>query len=91
MDCFQVGPGLPPKRPYRLMPDHSDTFKVVQRTAHFKAAFSMAVEQAIADIALTRRRSGRTDAARALAWVRVAGQTVTRLISDERRVDTGFS
>jgi hypothetical protein len=44
------------------MPDHSDTFKVVQRTTHFKAAFSMAVEQAIADIALTTRRSERKDA-----------------------------
>jgi hypothetical protein len=50
------------------MPDHSDTFKVVQRTTHFKAAFSMAVEQAIADIALTRRGSGSMAAAPALAW-----------------------
>jgi hypothetical protein len=40
------------------MPDHSDTFKVVQRTTHFKAAFSMAVERVIADIALTTRGRG---------------------------------
>jgi hypothetical protein len=40
------------------MPDHSDTFKVVQHTTHFKAAFSMAAERAIAAIALTTRRSG---------------------------------
>jgi len=37
------------------MPDHSDTFKVVQRATHFKAMFSMAVEHAIADIALTTK------------------------------------
>jgi hypothetical protein len=46
------------------MPDHSDTFKVVQRTTHFKAAFSMAVEQAIADIALTTGCSESMDTVR---------------------------
>jgi hypothetical protein len=35
------------------MPDHSDTFKVVQRSTQIKAAFSMAPARVIADIGLT--------------------------------------
>jgi hypothetical protein len=65
------------------MPDHSDTFKVVQRTTHFKAAFSMAVEHMIADIALTRQRYGSMNVAWAFGRVRAMGQTVTHPLWDE--------
>jgi hypothetical protein len=53
-DCFQVGPGLPPKWPYRQMPDHSDPFKLGECRAVFKPEFSMVPADAIAAIALTR-------------------------------------
>jgi hypothetical protein len=52
-DCFQVGPGLPPKWPYRRMPDDSDPFKLGECRAVFKAVFSMAGSRAIAAIGLT--------------------------------------
>lgn len=53
-----MGRGYRRSGPTGYMPDRSDTFKVVQRAKHFKAVFSMAVERAIADIALTRWGSG---------------------------------
>ena len=53
-DCSQEGPGLPPKWPYRLLPDRSGLLKVDEETPLFKIAFSMARTPAIADIALTR-------------------------------------
>ena len=53
-DCSQEGPGLPPKWPYRLLPDRSGLFKIDEEIPHFKITFSMARTPAIADIALTR-------------------------------------
>jgi hypothetical protein len=52
-DCFQLGPGLPPKWPYRRMPDHSDPSNLGEGRAGFKPIFSMARPAAIADIGLT--------------------------------------
>ena len=52
-DCSQEGPGLPPKWPYRLLPDRSGLLKVDEETPLFKIAFSMARTRAIADISLT--------------------------------------
>jgi hypothetical protein len=52
-DCFQEGPGLPPKRPYRLMPDCSDPSKLGQGGLGFKPLFSMTGDLAIGAIVLT--------------------------------------
>jgi hypothetical protein len=38
-DCFQVGPGLPPKWPYRLAPDHSGVFRLGHGIAVCKSDF----------------------------------------------------
>jgi hypothetical protein len=52
-DCFQVGPGLPPKWPYRLTPETTGTFKLDEQPRIFKRGFSIAGGAAIAHIALT--------------------------------------
>jgi hypothetical protein len=62
-DCFQVGPGLPPKWPYRRTPDRSDPLNLRQRRRVFKPQFSMVHSALIADFGLTghwvrRRRPG---------------------------------
>ena len=41
-DCFQEGPGLPPKWPYRLVPDRSGPCKLRRRPGGFPICFSMA-------------------------------------------------
>ena len=53
-DCLQVGPGLPPKWPYRLVPDRSGPIKVGEHVPLFNSDFSMARSRVIAAIALTR-------------------------------------
>jgi hypothetical protein len=47
------GRGYRKKRPYRLMLDSSSPIKLGERASVFKAAFSMAHRNMIADIALT--------------------------------------
>jgi hypothetical protein len=54
-DCFQEGPGLPPKWPYRLTPDCSDLPKIGQGSLAFKALFSMTRDLLIGAIVLTGR------------------------------------
>lgn len=53
MDCLQLGPGLPPKWPYRQMPDRSDTSNLRPALLGSKRKFSMGRGPAIADIGLT--------------------------------------
>jgi hypothetical protein len=60
-DCFQEGPGLPPKWPYRLMSDDSDVSKLGEGSPSFNGAFSMTGGVAIADIVLTGRHLGGKD------------------------------
>jgi hypothetical protein len=85
-DCLQEGPGLPPKWPYRLMPDHSSPMKLGQCPALFKSVFSMAVLPMIADIALTSlpRFSRKARAFSIRGLLEVAVHLVTTAFFDKR-------
>ena len=52
-DCLQEGPGLPPKWPYRLMPDSSGPMKVGEARMFFKSVFSMVQVALIGAFGLT--------------------------------------
>ena len=47
-DCSQEGPGLPPKWPYRLVPDRSGTVKLGRDGPDCKSVFSMGLATSIA-------------------------------------------
>ncbi len=82
MDCFQVGPGLPPKWPYRLTPDHSDQLRVGERGGLFKASFSMDGDTAIAYIELTAVAQQPLIRVSHAAW---GASTLLRRVTGEKR------